>query len=273
MQASSAWTPPSGTLGRIVEEARLRARALEPRAADLERQARDVKGVARFGLALRGPSVAVIAEVKRRSPSKGWIQPEMDAAAQARAYAGAGASAISVLTEPAHFAGSIEDLLRVKEGVAVPLLKKDFHVRPIQLLEAKAIGASAALLIARALGPLGLPEMMASARELALEVLVEVRDQGELDLALECGAGVIGINNRNLETLAIDLATSERLIGLVPPGVIAIAESGVAQRADVERFACVGADAVLVGSTVSAATDPSEAVRSLTGVPRTSRGH
>jgi indole-3-glycerol phosphate synthase len=115
--------------------------------------------------------------------------------------------------------------------------------------------------------------MTSSARQLALEVLVEVRDEQELDLALECGAAVVGINNRNLETLAIDPATSERLIGRVPADVIAIAESGVAQRADVERVACVGADAVLVGSSVSGAADPAEAVRSLTGVPRISRAH
>jgi indole-3-glycerol phosphate synthase len=197
----------------------------------------------------------------------------MDAAAQAHAYASAGASAISILTEPEHFAGSTDDLIDARRAVTVPLLKKDFHVAPIQLLEAKAIGASAALLIARALGPTGLREMISSARQLALEVLVEVRDEQELDLALESGAAVVGINNRNLETLAIDPATSERLIGRVPAHVIAIAESGVAQRADVERVACVGADAVLVGSSVSAAADPAEAVRSLTGVPRISRAH
>ncbi|HEY7861491.1 MAG TPA: indole-3-glycerol-phosphate synthase [Gemmatimonadaceae bacterium] len=273
MQASSAWTPPSGTLGRIAEEAHARARTLEKRAADLERDADEVKGVPAFRDALRGTTLAVIAEVKRRSPSKGWIQPQMDAAAQSRAYASAGASAISILTEPEHFAGSTDDLIDARRAVTVPLLKKDFHVAPIQLLEAKAIGASAALLIARALGPTGLREMISSARQLALEVLVEVRDEQELDLALECGAAVVGINNRNLETLAIDLATSERLIGRVPADVIAIAESGVARRADVERVAGVGADAVLVGSSVSAAADPAEAVRSLTGVPRISRAH
>jgi indole-3-glycerol phosphate synthase len=246
---------------------------LEKRAADLEHDADEVKGVPAFRDALRGTTVAVIAEVKRRSPSKGWIQPGMDAAAQASAYASAGASAISILTEPEHFAGSTDDLIDARRAVTVPLLKKDFHVAPIQLLEAKAIGASAALLIARALGPTGLRQMTSSARQLALEVLVEVRDEQELDLALECGAAVVGINNRNLETLAIDPATSERLIGRVPADVIAIAESGVAQRADVERVACVGADAVLVGSSVSGAADPAEAVRSLTGVPRISRAH
>jgi indole-3-glycerol phosphate synthase len=153
----------------------------------------------------------------------------------------------------------------------VPVLKKDFHVTPIQLVEAKSLGASAALLIVRALGPLGLRELLSTARELALEVLVEVRDERELDLALECHAAVVGINNRNLETLAIDAGTSERLLGRVPAEVIAIAESGVVSRSDVERVARVGADGILVGSSVSSAADPAEAVRSLTGVTRAPR--
>lgn len=272
MQASFAWTPPSGTLGRIVEEARVRARALERRANELEGSARDVDAVPSFAEALRGESIAIIAEVKRRSPSKGWIRPNMDAGSQALAYARAGAKAISVLTEPEHFAGSTDDLLRVRHSVNVPVLKKDFHVAPIQLVEAKSLGASAALLIVRALGPSGLPELVNVAKELSLELLVEIRDERELDLALECGASAIGINNRNLETLAIDPATSERLLRRVPPAVIAVAESGVSTRGDVERVARCGADAVLVGSSVSAAADPAEAVRSLTGVPRTARG-
>lgn len=273
MQASSAWTPPSGTLGHIVGEARERARALEHRSAELERSARHVRDIPPFATALRSDSVAVIAEVKRRSPSKGWIQPSMNAAAQASAYARAGARAISILTEPAHFAGSNEDLRVVRAVVSAPLLKKDFHVAPIQLIEAKALGASAALLIVRALGPVLLPQLMGMARELALEVLVEVRDEAELELALDAGANVIGVNNRNLETLAIDASTSERLLDRVPSHVIAIAESGVSGRDDVERVARAGADAVLVGSSISGAANPEEAVRCLTGVPRVGRGN
>ncbi|MFL5615740.1 MAG: indole-3-glycerol phosphate synthase TrpC [Gemmatimonadaceae bacterium] len=272
MQAFSAWVPPTGTLGRIVDEARTRARALDQRVAELEELAKGVVDVVPFASGLRGDTVSVIAEVKRRSPSKGWIQPGMDAAKQARAYEAAGAKAISVLTEPDHFAGSIDDLSDVRRAVSVPVLKKDFHVDPIQLLEAKAIGASAALLIVRALGPSQLPELMAAARELSLEVLVEIRDMGELDLALEAGAAVIGINNRNLETLAIDPATSARLLSRIPSSVIAIGESGVSSRADVERLALAGADAILVGSSVSSATDPRAAVRSLAGVARAARG-
>jgi indole-3-glycerol phosphate synthase len=153
------------------------------------------------------------------------------------------------------------------------VLRKDFHVEPIQLVEAKALGASAALLIVKALGPAALPRLMHAAKALALEVLVEVRDEHELDLALESGARLIGINNRNLETLAIDAATSERLLARVPSTIIAIAESGVSSRADVERVAVAGADAVLVGSSVSAAADPREAVRRLTGVTRIARAN
>ena len=273
MQASFAWTAPSGTLGRIVEEARLRARALEAHADELEKSAKAADPTAPFRSALRDSTVGVIAEVKRKSPSKGWIRPEMDAAAQAKSYAAAGARAVSVLTEPEHFAGSVADLTAVKAAVSIPTLKKDFHVEPIQLLEAKALGASAALLIVRALGPVGLPRLMRVAQELDLEVLVEVRDEQELDLALACGARVVGINNRNLETLAIDAATSERLLSRVPSSVVAIAESGVSSRADVERVGRAGADAVLVGSSVSAAADPQDAVRRLTGVRRVDRAN
>jgi indole-3-glycerol phosphate synthase len=271
VQAPFAWTRPSGVLGRIVDEARTRARALELRGAELDRTARAARTVVPFASALRGPAVSVIAEVKRRSPSKGWIQRGMDAAEQSRAYAAAGAKAISVLTEPSHFAGSTADLLEVRKAVDVPVLKKDFHVDPIQLLEAKALGASAALLIVRAVGPAGLPDLMATAAELGLEVLVEIRDERELDLALEFGAAVIGINNRNLETLEIDPATSERLLKRLPESVIAVGESGVTERSDVERMASAGADAVLVGSSVSSANDPASAVRRLTGVTRIPR--
>ena len=153
----------------------------------------------------------------------------------------------------------------------IPALKKDFHVRPIQLVEARALGASAALLIARALSPDRLREMMERGRELALELLVEVRDEGELERALESGATMIGVNNRNLETLEIDPATAERIIPRVPRWVVAVAESGIRTRADVARYAACGADAVLVGSSISAAVDPVAATHALSGVPRCAR--
>ena len=271
MQAYSAWTPPTGTLGAIVAEARDRAALLKPNAAELTESAASAPPSPSLASALRTDTVAVIAEVKRRSPSKGWINPGISAVDQARSYETGGAAAVSILTEPAHFGGSASDLVAVRDAVSIPALKKDFHVDPIQLIEAKALGASAALLIARALSPDLLCGMIDAARGLALEVIVEIRDDDELARALDAGAAIIGINNRNLETLDIDPATSERLLAQIPRHVIAIAESGVQSRADVERLARCGADAVLVGSVLSASPDPVDAVRQLAGVHRISR--
>lgn len=271
MQASFVWNPPTGTLGGIVAEARDRAAELRAREADLVRRAESALPAPGFASALRTNSVGVIAEVKRRSPSKGWINPDLSAVDQSLAYQQGGAAALSILTEPKHFGGSVDDLVAVRSAVRIPVLKKDFHVDPIQLIEAKAIGASAALLIARALSPDDLRDMVDAARGLQLEVLVEIRDEAELQRALDVGATIIGINNRNLETLIIDPATSERLLSLVPASVIAVAESGVSARADVERVAARGADAVLVGSVISAAPDAAVAVRELSGVVRVSR--
>ena len=272
MQAFSSWAPPSGVLGGLVDDARERVRSLRAKRSELESRAASASAAPSLARALARPDVAVIAEVKRRSPSKGWINPGLGAATQGSAYERGGAAAISVLTEPAQFGGSNADLEEVRAATRVPVLKKDFHVDPLQLVEARAIGASAALLIARALDPAALAEMQAAARALALETIIEVRDERELALALELGASIIGINNRNLETLAIDAATSERLLASIPNGVIAIAESGVASRADVARFARRGADAVLVGSSISGAGDAESAVRALVGVVKESRG-
>jgi indole-3-glycerol phosphate synthase len=271
VQAFLRWTPPGGTLGTICQEAEARARQLELRSQELERVAALTSAGPSLESALRGTDVRLIAEVKRRSPSKGAIAPHLDAATQARAYVQGGAAAISVLTEPAHFGGSTQDLLSVRAAVEVPALKKDFHVRPIQLVEARALGASAALLIARALSPDVLREMIETARAVKLEVLVEVRDEAELERALEHGATLIGVNNRDLESLVIDPATAERIIPKVPSAVLAIAESGVRTREDVERYARCGADAVLVGSSISGAGDPVEATRSITSVVRRPR--
>lgn len=213
----------------------------------------------------------MLAEVKRRSPSKGAIAEGLDAVEQAGAYAAGGAAGVSILTEPAHFGGSIDDLRDVRRSVKLPALKKDFHVAAVQLIEARALGASAALLIARALAPAKLAELIRVGQALDLELLVEVRDEAELERSLAEGATMIGVNNRDLETLVIDPDTSIRLIPLIPSHVVAIAESGVRTRADVERYASVGADAVLVGSSLSASADPVAATRALAGVPRVDR--
>ena len=214
----------------------------------------------------------MIAEVKRQSPSKGVINAGIDAADQARSYASGGAAALSILTEPAEFGGSVEDLVAARSITTIPALKKDFHVHPIQVLEARAAGASAMLLIARALAPDRLREMADAAAEHGVEILVEIRSEAELEDALAIDATMIGVNARDLETLVIEPAVTERLIRLVPPERIAIAESGVTGRADVERAAALGADAVLVGSSISSSSDPAAAVAALTGVQRSARG-
>ena len=222
--------------------------------------------------ALRRSDVGVIAEVKRRSPSKGVINGSIDATTQASAYARGGAAALSILTEPAEFGGSVSDLADAQRATTLPTLKKDFHVHPLQVLEARAAGASALLLIARALPPARLRELADRALGLGLEILVEVRSYAELDDALAIDGAVIGINSRDLETLIIEPAVTARLMAQIPADRIAIAESGVSTRADVERAAAVGADAVLVGSSISAAPDPATAVAALTGVARSRRG-
>jgi indole-3-glycerol phosphate synthase len=221
--------------------------------------------------ALLGDSVGIIAEVKRKSPSKGAIRPGIGAAAQVAAYDAGGAAALSILTEAEHFGGSPADLVEARKATRLPLLRKDFLVHEVQLLEARALGASAVLLIARGLSPARLRELSQRAAELGLETLVEIRDEGELADALSLRATMIGVNNRDLETLAVDPATGERLLPLVPRDRIAIAESGVQGRADVERFAACGADAVLVGSSVSGSADPTGAVRAIVGVARRGR--
>ena len=271
MQAHSLWSPPTGTLGLIVAEAELRASAIVDRTAALSRRVACQGSALSLRQALRQSCVALITEVKRESPSKGAIAHGLDAVEQSRAYAEGGAAALSILTEPAHFGGSIDDLRRVVQGVPLPVLKKDFHVHPVQLLEARAEGASAALLIVRAVSPDRLAQLMSAGQDLGLELLLEVRDEAELDLALSLGATLVGVNNRNLETLVIDPLTAERIIPLIPGDVIAIAESGITSRADVERYAAVGADAVLVGSSLSAAADPVGATRALAKVPRSDR--
>jgi indole-3-glycerol phosphate synthase len=266
------WTPPTGTLGRLVAEAEVRAEALRAGAAGIERAAAAAPVAPSFAAALVSRSVGVIAEVKRRSPSKGDIAPGLGAGRQASAYAEGGAAALSILTEPAHFGGADVDLADARSATGLPLLKKDFHVDPLQIVQARALGASAALVIVRAVSPRRLTELARVASDVGIELLFEVRDAAELDRALTAGAVVIGVNNRDLETLAIDPATADRVLPLVPADRIAIAESGVHGRADVDRYAAAGADAVLVGSSISAATDPAAAVRALADVARSGRG-
>jgi indole-3-glycerol phosphate synthase len=268
-QALSAWTPPTGTLGELTRDARERANTLSAHREGLRRAAAAANPQPSFTGALRRDEVSIVAEVKRRSPSKGAINTEIDIYSQAQAYADGGAAAISILTEPTRFGGSNEDLISARARVKLPLLKKDFHVDVIQILEAKALGASAALVIARAIEPKRMRELIEAGHDIGLEILVEIRTEAELDLALDFGAQLIGVNNRNLETLEIDPETSFRMLPLIPRAVVAIAESGVKSAIDVQRLGAAGADAVLVGTALSGSTNPEAAVRSLTGIPRT----
>ena len=264
--------PPEGTLGALINTAVDRAAALQRRTSDLEARARSMRPARSLFGALQTANVALMAEIKRASPSRGPIQPGLDAGAQASAYRRGGAAAISVLTEPDRFGGSDDDIAAAAGAAELPILRKDFHVSAAQLFQARCLGASAALLIVRALEPGLFVSLIDAAQAVDLEVVVEVRDDAELDRALAAGARIIGVNNRNLETLVIEDGTAEALIPRIPQGIVAIAESGYADRSGIERVASCGADAVLVGSFLSASADPAAEVERLTGVPRVSRG-
>lgn len=225
----------------------------------------------RLRQALSGQSVAVIAEIKRKSPSRGVLNPGISAADQARAFEQGGAAAISVLTEPNHFDGTLQDLSDAAAAVRLPLLRKDFHIDVAQLAEARHSQASAVLLIARALPPDHLRRMMRAADMLRLETVVEVRTEQELELALDAGASIIGVNSRDLETLEVDERVPRRLMPLIPSGIVGIWESGVRTPDDVAKAADCGADAVLVGSALSAAADPAALVASLASIPKKGR--
>lgn len=259
----------SGVLQAILASTRERVDGLRGQSAELRRRAEAAGAAPRFAGALRGPEVAVIAEVKRRSPSAGAIRANADAAGLARQYADAGAAAISVLTEPHHFGGSLGDLAAVA-ALGVSALRKDFILDVLQLMEARAAGASAVLLIVRILGRRGTEALLGSAREMGLETLVEVHDRGELEIAVGAGAEIIGVNARDLDTLGLRQETVIELLPLIPPGIVKVAESGIASRADVERVAAAGADAVLVGTALAAAPDPGVALRAMLGVRRSS---
>ncbi len=260
-----------GTLDQILDSTRRSLEALRSHRRELERRAAAAPPPPPFAGALRGERVALIAEVKRRSPSAGVIRGDLDPAAHAAAYADAGAAAISVLTDGPFFGGSIADLEEVVARVSVPVLRKDFILDEAQILEARGAGAAAILLIVRALTAGRLGELLAMARDAGLDGLVEVHTAAEVDVALAAGAPVIGVNSRDLDTFRLDLDGAWRLIERVPRDRIAVAESGLATVADVEGAAQAGADAVLIGTALSAAPDPGAAARALAGVTRHER--
>jgi indole-3-glycerol phosphate synthase len=252
---------------RPLQEGRVREARARRSAAALEALAGKRPVPKDFAAALRrgpGDALRLIAEVKRASPSAGPIR-EGDPLFFARAMAGGGAAAISVLTEERHFGGSLDDLARVAAGVPVPVLRKDFLVDPYQLLEARVSGASAALLIVAMLSDDELAAMLREAAALGLGALVEVHDAPELERALAAGAAIVGVNNRNLRTLRVDTETTYALRALVPPGTIVVSESGQRTRGDLERVATAGVDAVLIGEAIMRADDVEGKVRELLG--------
>ena len=216
-----------------------------------------------FKESLKKPGTRIIAEFKRASPSLGDIDVAADPAERARMYEAGGAAAMSVLCEGPRFKGSPDDLRRAKGAADLPLLAKDFISTKERLVEVRDAGASAALLIVRYLDDALLAELLAETRALGMDALVEAHTAEEIKRAVGAGADIIGVNCRDLETLSVDLAVSERLLGEIPDGIVRVAESGVRTRADIGRLAAAGADAFLVGTTLMKSPDPVRQLRAL----------
>jgi indole-3-glycerol phosphate synthase len=233
----------------------------------LDRGHADVTGAPRvrpFAAALTRPgTISVIAEHKRRSPSRGKIREDLAPADVARRYEAAGASALSVLTDEPFFGGSLAHLTEARSATGLPALRKDFILDPWQIREARAAGADAVLLIVAALEDAELRELLGEARAVSVDALVEVHERAELECALAAGARLVGVNNRNLRTLAVSLETSLRLADAIPDDVVAVAESGIKSGLDLKRLRDAGFDACLVGEHLMASPDPGEALRRL----------
>jgi indole-3-glycerol phosphate synthase len=240
-----------------------RKRALP--ASELERRLGPSRRGRPFSEALIDEGISLIAEMKRASPSRGPIRPGASVTEIVRAYQEAGARAVSVLTEPNHFGGSLDDLVEARAACDLPLLRKDFLVDEYQLLEARAAGADAVLLIVAALEPDRLNALIGGASDLGMDSLVEVHDEREIETAIDCGAEVLGINNRDLHSLEVDLGTTFRLLPDVPAGTVVVAESGITRPRHVEELEEAGVDAILVGEALMRAEDPGRAIRELLG--------
>jgi indole-3-glycerol phosphate synthase len=261
-------SPPAATvLERIVQETReevARRRLLVPSIDASTSSTSPVQPRHRFRDALAAEGIGVIAEFKRRSPSAGELRRAPDLAELLGAYERGGAVAASVLTEGPNFGGSLDDLRRARAVCGLPLLRKDFIVDPYQLYEALAAGADAVLLIVAALDEQELPSLHAHASKLGLDVLVEVHDRAELARALEAGAEIVGVNNRDLRDFSVDVGRTETLAGEIPPGVLAVSESGIRDSAQLWRLQELGLAAVLVGETLMRSQDPQRALAELT---------
>jgi len=256
-----------GTIRRELDERPLQLEELDA-AARSRPPARSLVGALR-----RDPVPAVIAEVKRASPSAGAIDADADPAALARAYEAGGAAAISVLTESRHFGGSLVDLGLVCAAAGIPVLRKDFLIDPDQLVEARAAGADSVLLIAACLDDELLDPMITAARALGMEPLLETHSDDDLERALATDAEIIGVNARDLQTLEVDVPAALGRLRSIPPGRIAVFESGIASHADVAAAVAAGAGAVLVGEALMRAADPAAAIAGLVRRPGLAAGH
>lgn len=253
-------------LARKVEEIAERQAAIP--LDEMKRRARNAADCRDMMKALRKDEVALIAEVKRASPSKGILDADFAPMTLAAVYDQNGASAVSVLTDEDFFMGSLDDLRAVRETVRAPVLRKDFIIDPYQVYEGRAAGADAMLLIAAALSDSQLRRLHALIAELGMAALVEVHDEAEMERARKLNAKLIGINNRDLKTFDVDLGTTARLSRMVDADVVLVAESGIQSPADVRRMGELGAHAVLVGESLVKAKDRDQLVRALSAVPR-----
>jgi indole-3-glycerol phosphate synthase len=257
-----------GVLDEIIshKRAELADRRARRSIGDLQAACRRLPPLPDFATALRpapAQRVSLIAEIKKASPSQGILNGDLDPASQSRAYASAGAAAISVLTDEKYFRGSLDDLVAARSAVEVPVLRKEFIVEEYQLWETRAAGADAVLLIAAALDREALGDLLQAAKGIGLGTLVEVHTVEELERGLERGAPVIGVNNRDLRTLRTTLDASLLLLPLIPPGCVAVSESGIFTGSDVQRVVAAGADAILVGEALVRAPDVPAKVREL----------
>ena len=257
-------------LDKIVVTKKAELEQLQQRTSvrELERVIADLPETLGFKAALTERAnrrMGLIAEVKKASPSKGLIRPDFDPVSIARAYEEAGADCLSVLTDAPYFQGSNEYLRQIRQAVGLPLLRKDFTIHPIQIYEARAIGADAVLLIAAILTKAELKRFLAEAADLGLDAIVEVHSREELDIALDIGADIVGINNRDLRTFHVDLGVTEQLSRDIPSGRLIVSESGLSKPEDIERVYQAGARAVLIGEHFMRKPDVGAAVRELMG--------
>jgi len=263
-----------GILADIVDAKRAAMAALRCRRSDLERGAASGPPARDFAGALAGGGeVALIAECKRRSPGAGEIRPGLDPAVIGRVYESSGARALSVLTDERFFGGSLDDLVAARAATTIPILRKDFVLDPLHVLEARSAGADAILLIVRILSNEELDALLRLSRELGMAGLVETHDAADMARALGAGARILGVNNRDLATFTTDLDVTLRLLESVPDDVVVVSESGIGSREDVARLAAAGVDAILVGEALLRAGDPGSAARELSSVPRGRRVH